>query len=568
MRSRSLALSAAAALLVLAVVWAAPSRVVDADALSRLAMGRLLVEHARAPLHDPWTFGAPEVPFGNPEWLGDLAWYALYERFGERGLQAAAVSCGALGYVLALALGITLGGRPASVLALLLCTLPAAAPRISPRNDVHLFWLFPVLCWLCAREPPSARRWLGLLALGAVWANLHSSFVVAWPFLLLALRASTPVVRRWAVFVVLAYPALPFLGPSGASSYRQLLDHLLGAGVYRSLLSEWQSPLSSTGWLAIMPLYVLIVLGAGSFIAERPRALQVLMFGVGCALALASRRFLPAMAYLVAPAMAGPLEAAAMRLGRSARWLALAAAASLLAYLALAARSSAQRQQASVFDPDERQAAIAFLREHAPRGSRVANAFNDGPWLLWFGHGAFQHYLDPRNNLGARVLERYVHEVIADASAFEREAERLRIDLVLVPQRDPAWSALLAHLSGAARWRLSYWDGRYALFARDAPQLRAFLERHAYRAIAPTLDLRYLARRATSAPDLEADLTRLASQSRVHATVIRAYLQLREAGGRGPRAVQAAQAIEAAWPQLDDTAGLAQALQEIESGRR
>jgi hypothetical protein len=557
----------AGCLLVLGVIWAAPGRVVDADALSRLSMGRWLLERGAFPLRDPWTFCAPEVRFGDPEWLGDLGLYAVFARFHEAGLQAAAIGCACVGYVLALLLGRALGGRPLTLLGLLLSTLPVAAPRISPRNDVHLFWLFPLLGLLCLRAHDSRRAWSGLLVMGMVWASLHSSFVVAWAFLIAALWLSPSKPRFWGYLVVLAYPLLPLLGPGGVSGYVQLFDHLLGAGVYRALLSEWQSPLTSSGWLAILPLYVLSVLGLAALVAQRaqPRLWSWWMFGVGCALAYASRRFLPALAYLIVPAIAGSLHEAARRLGRSSRAVSAVAGLALAAYLVLAARSSSSaRERASVFEREPGpQRAIAFLRAHAPVDSHVASAFNDGPWLLWFGQAAFQHCLDPRNNLGAHVLDRYVHAVLADGAAFEREAARLDINLALIPQRDPAMQRVHAYLSGATGWRLTYWDGSYALFARYESKNRRLLEQYGYRTLLPTLDLSYLAAPALQTEALARDLSQLDAQARTYADVIRAYLQLRDAGGAGPRAVAAAKVIAAAWPSLPDTTGLARALSAL-----
>ena len=588
-------------LLVLAVCWAAPGRVVDADALSRLAMGRLLSEGGALPGHDPFTFAAPDVRFGDPEWLGDLGFYAVFSGFGESGLQAAAIGCACVGYLLSLMLGRRLGGQPLSLLFMLLSSLPVAAPRISPRNDVHLFWLFPLLGLLGLRALESRRAWFGLMLLGVLWANLHSSFLVAWMFLIGLLWLAPPSSRRIGLGVVLAYPVLPLLGAGGMSSYAQLFDHVRGAGVYRALLSEWQSPLTSSGWLAILPLYVWSALGVAALMTEREtrrrldeeraqwqrgqkgedlgsargvdaegvqsrslvveRAWLVGMFVVGCVLAFASRRFLPALAYLIVPAIGGSLHPAAARLGR-ARWPLVAELGLALAgYLVLAARSGSARERESVFarahGPD---GAIAFLKAHAPPGSRVANAFNDGPWLLWFGEGRFQHYLDPRNNLGADILDRYVHEVLADDAAFAHEAERLDIQLALVPQRDPSMQRVHAYLAGARRWRLVYWDGTYALFARDQPRNDALIDRYAYRVLKPTLDLRYLSSAAHESDALARDLSQLDTQSRAYAQVLRAYVQLRDAGGAGPRAEEAAKVIAAAWPALPDTTELTRAL--------
>src|SRR5262249_30661182 len=141
------------------------------------------------------------------------------------------------------------------------------------------------------------------------------------------------------------------------------------------------------------------------------------------------------------------------------RCLAIAAAV----YLAFALRSALRR-------PDEHvlarvgaaTPAARFLAAHAPAGARLFNAFDDGPWLLWLTAPRIQHYVDPRNHLGAGFLQQYARDLLPDPERFEAEAARSNISLALVRARDPQMQALARHLADAPEWPLVYWNGEHA----------------------------------------------------------------------------------------------------------
>jgi hypothetical protein len=523
----------ASLVLVSALVCMAPHRISDADALSRLAMGRLLSHGLSVPSSDPFTFANPSASFGDPEWLGDLTLYALYDHFGDVGVQCAVLLTAAVGYTLALGLGMAFGAPALGMLALLLSSLPAVAPRVSARNDVHTLWILPLFAWLAATARGRRSHWLGLLALAWLWANLHASFVLGVPLLLAALADSAPDRKHWLPWsVLLIFPALPWLGLAGSSSYVQLFDHVRGAAVYRALISEWQSPLSSGGVLAILPLHVLCVLGLWHFWQERRRIrwLPLAMFAIGALLAYRSRRFLPLMAALIAPACAAGLVGLRALPRRALRPLSVIASMCLLAYVGLGLRSAWHRPPTPVFGSAETpERAARFVNAHAPAGARLANLFNDGPWLVFISAPRVRHYLDPRNNLGAALLDRYVNEVLPDPGQFEAEAARLGITLALVREDDARCAALAGYLANAPDWALVYWDGRHALHARRSTSNRGLIERFSYHAVQPSLELSYLDRVAPDDPALARDLVLLDAQAPDLSAALRAY-QLQRAG--------------------------------------
>jgi hypothetical protein len=541
--------------------------------LSRLATGRYIVTHAAIPRHDPFTFARPDAPLGHSEWLGDVIAYGCYARFGESGLQNLMIALVTLGFGLAFACALELGAPPVLALALLLITLSAAASRFAARNDVHALWLLPLFMLLLLRGSRSDRTWWLLLALGALWANLHASFVLGWALLLAALverRVQREPLRAVPLVVVAAYPLLPWLGPVGASSYAQLWDHFVGAPVYRSLIEEWHSPVFDRAWLAILPLYVLTVLGAAGLSLARPRArvLALATFALGIVLIYSSLRFLSFMGVLLVPPAASSFAPWFGTRGRSLRSAsAVLGGVAIAVYLALGMRVALRAPDAPVLERrDAPLAAASFLAAHAPDGAKFFNAFNDGPWLLWMTAPRIRHYVDPRNHLGAEFLRQYQEDVLPHPERFEREVARTGASFVLVRDRDPRMQTLARHLAQSSDWPLVYWNAEHAVHARRTEGNRALIDHFAYRVLRPTFDVGYLAEaRRLKVPqsELAPELERLRSESPTAAAALEAALIVTVGGADLSRAQaqSAAQALRAAISELPATAELARAFE-------
>ncbi len=540
--------------------------VADHDALIRLSVGRYLWEHGLTPSRDPFTFAVPNTPWADPEWLGDLGLFTVFRCSSERHLQLTVIGLACLGYAVAFALAIDLGGNTSVALALLLSTIATTAPRISARNDVHLLWLLPTCACLARRAVDSVKCCVCLALCLWFWAQVHSSFVLG-ALLILGSIIERRDKRSPTLFGLLALmPCLPLLGFSGAATYYQLYDHLVGARIYHSLLSEWMSPLTSDGWLAILPLHLITLLGVVCLAVKRSRvrALPLTLFVVGVALAYSSRRFLPMLACAITPGIAGGLTDLLRGVKRRASAIfTLCGLVATLAYTGVTVRSAQHRPIASVFSRSNGpEPAVRFITSNAPLGSRVFNAFDEGPWLMWFGRPDISHYIDPRNQLGAPHLMRYT-TLLDQPSEFDKTAENLSVNLALIPHNVTVTNKLLRHLGAARDWRLVFWDGGYSLFAHVTQNNGTLIKQNAYQALRPTLDLRYLDANTLNSDALRQDLARLSQQSQLLANIVRAYAVLRSAEAPSVQTEKATAAIEKAWPLLPETYELARALSEL-----
>ena len=163
-----------------AAVSFAPPLLNDGDTFWHLGTGRWIIAHLAVPTTDPFSFTFAGRPWVAHEWLSEVAMAAVYQAGGW----------GALMLLFALAVGLTallmgawllrwLGMLP-SVVAIAL-GLACVAPGMLARP--HLLVLPLLAFWttqlLKAREANQAPPlWLALAM--ALWANLHSSFIVGY----------------------------------------------------------------------------------------------------------------------------------------------------------------------------------------------------------------------------------------------------------------------------------------------------------------------------------------------------------------------------------------------------
>ena len=532
------------AMAIICLVLVAPWRVMDIDALARLAVGRHIVETGTVPDRDPFTYSRPDALWVNPEWGGDLLWYGAHELGGgEPGMVALGLGLAALGFLLTITWATRAGASPPVAVALLLLSLPALSGLLHTRNYLHAYWLVPLYILILHR----GGRWLwALVPLAVLWANLHSSFVVGWVLLAAAVAgrlmepaegagqgAWRPRLRQSPMPLLLAllaaHPLLAMAGPHGASVYGQLWDHLVNADIYRQWVLEWRPPHQTRGLLPQIPLHLLGIAGLLSFLPRcNRRRLGGLIRVLAClALAYSSSRFLGLLAVMAAPDVAINLQ----------RWLnganpgraltRLAPAALLLVGLGLAAaaiREARASEQPQVLQrPGAPMAAATFLARRAPPGTRLFNTYNAGPYLLWLVPRA-KLYIDPRNNLGAPLVKRYVEQVLVDPRTFEAEAARTGTQLAMVDLTDDRYSVLAAHLRRSRGWRLVHMDGCFAIYRSRVRERARRLVLEEYLVVEGTLELEYLQQHHGVA--INHDLERLKRTTPRFAAALEGYLLL------------------------------------------
>lgn len=547
-----------ALLLAMAVVLIAPWHLCDPDELGHLAIGRTIAQTGGVPATDPLTFSDPGARWSNPEWFGDLVLYLIHAGAGETGLQLFKLGLICLGWLLLLRLARRHGAEAWLTVAFLLLALLSTTHHFTLRNRIHLYWLIPLYALLLERARADRQwRWLlALLPLGALWANLHGSFILGWVVIGAAL-AQALVSRRdkkevGALALLLAvHPLLAMISPHGLHNYGQVADHLLGAEIYRSMIVEWQPPGQSATLIEQLPLHLIGVVGLLSFLPRKNRR-QVgsfLLLVVGLALAYSSRRFIPLLVVLAAPGVTANLTrfmaTTAVPFRRYVTAAAVVLAAALLSPVIWTARTTDSNPHL-LRRPGAPVAAARFLARAAPEGSRLFNPYNAGPWLLWEAPRV-RLYIDPRNNLGARALERFSNDVRLQPARFDEEVRRLEINLAMLDLSNVLTWPLNLHLDRSHAWRPVYLDGRYAVYARKGERNRELLGEHAFHLVRARLGFEHLLQRRPSEPDhtgegrearlLAVDLRQLERQGPALVTVLEAYRLLTGGQDRPPPAI-------------------------------
>lgn len=563
-----LALLLLLAVLPLCMSW----RLVDTDTLLRLAVGRTIAQQGGVPTHDPLTFSDPTRRWSNPEWLGDLLWYGAQRVGGESALIGLRWLLLALALVLLYQLALRGGARSFVLLPLFLLGLLGSAPHLAARNHLHAYWLIALYGLLLerARRQPKA-LWL-LLPLGVLWANLHSSFVMGWLLvgaaLLEALLAKERSRVRALAALLLLHPLLAAVSPHGIHAYAQLIDHALGAATYRHWIAEWRPPSAAGVPLFALPLHLIGIVGLLSCLprVNRRRIGALALLLAGLYFAHSSTRFMPLLFALALPAVASNLQRLVDGRSSPARAWGLASVLASLVLLGLCLYGGTLLRQRRPLEQNNVARPMArFVGRNVPAGTRLFNPYNAGPWLQWYGGGKVPLYIDPRNNLGAAALRRYL-AVLKDERQFEREVQRLRIDLALVDLADGAMSRLAGHLQQSTRWRLIYLDGYFALYLAEGRPRVAALAPLRYNVLRGQLDLDYL-RDLPAGGVLAAERERLSREGPALAAAIAGYRlllpggappSLTAAGGAWDRGAttRAAAQLERALPQLPPSAAL------------
>ncbi len=234
-------------IVIAAAVSFAPQVLNDGDTFWHLAAGRWMIAHGAVPGADPFSFTFVGRPWVAHEWLTEVAMAGAWLAAGWGGVMLlTGLAAGALAALMGRWLLCWLS--PPATIATLALGLACIAPGALARPH---FLVLPVLAlWtmalLDARERCKAPSlWLALVM--ALWANLHSSFVVglliAAAFALETLLDRAAWRRRtlasWASFLALALAAT-LATPHGLAGLTFPLQVLNMKSL--PFITEWQGP--------------------------------------------------------------------------------------------------------------------------------------------------------------------------------------------------------------------------------------------------------------------------------------------------------------------------------------
>jgi hypothetical protein len=493
--------------LLLALVFAEP-RPID-DLFIALAGGRDVVAgHLGTP--DAWSYTTEGRVWFNQNWASDVLFYAAHVAAGPTGLlvlKAVLLGLGTL--LLAASARLRGAGWPEALLVAAL-TFAASRSYIDLRPSLVGLVLTSSLLAVLTRAV-TRPAWLTLaVAVVAVWANAHGSFVFGLALLALwtlAIGIAKPGVLLAGIGALAAALALAaFANPFGLAN----LTHpfVVGTSFQWRTVAEWTPLFTSevtafgSRWEFCTIAAVFVVLVLGRFAASRrepaaarapndPRVARGLAFfdvttlGVVAAMAVQARRFVPLALVVLAAPLATQLSWWQRRL--ASPWPVRLIAVGLAGAVAVAAPPVARRYAAdnpvfaglSTFErmvdaPTFPRGAAEFLRANDIRGRAYA---------AWESEG-FLHWTETPVTvlIGGRAQQVYdeailqLHKDLRTGTASAPEVlTTYRVGLAILPLT-ALYSIPLGQLvyDEGSPWVYLYCDGRHVVLADSThPDLAA-----------------------------------------------------------------------------------------------
>ncbi len=372
-------------------------RVNNGDLYLQLASGRFIADHGLVST-DPFPTIAEGGQWLNAQWLTELGFFSIFESIGMTGLTVV------YAVLLALPLGLLLWlcrrkGTPMLV-AVAALYFPGALAVIHPRAGGLSLLCFSVLVTLIAvswgersadAEPRHHRlALLAILALFALWANLHGGFVAG--LILIGLVCVGAAIDRWrGLPEAVSLRRVGVLAGIGAVAVAVVsVSTPLGGQIWEYLLSfqnntitfvtqEWDSAFVSPKAVAYLTI-------AAAFVAwtwlrsPQPRRLTTLLVPVFfIAFAVFTLRNIvfvgPAIAFMVAWSVPNR-QPVRLRFGASvAAFAAFAAVVSVGVWLTLLGPAKAS--------PLLRPAVVDYALAHPPQEGRIVSYAGVSSYILW-----------------------------------------------------------------------------------------------------------------------------------------------------------------------------------------
>lgn len=304
-----------------------------------------------------------------------------------------------------------------------------------------------------------------------LWANMHSSALMAWPigvlYLFDALLSSfrRPDGRKRLlpfIGVVIASLAVTFLNPNGFKVLPLLIN--LSHTRHIQMNTEFMSPIEQLAQMKIFhPAFWLLVLVSSVMLFSRKMTLlhRSLLLGL-ILLSLSAVRFTPFFVLLSAMLIGPGLREIAETNRKRLSYLLIAATLSIFISHMYAYKDELFTP-AGQLDKDYPKAAVEFIRDKKIRG-RMFNLFEWGGYLIW-------HLPEVKTFVDGRVLrldvyDEYDHIMISPQSPpyWKEVFDKYRIDFVLTAG---VRTNLIYLLVGDPQWSPVYADEVAIIFVKN-----------------------------------------------------------------------------------------------------
>jgi hypothetical protein len=483
----------------------------DGDTGWHVRAGEWMLAHHRVPQQDIFSFSRPGAPWFAWEWLWDVVFAMLHQRWG----MAAVVLASIVVICLTSALVFRLIRRKCDngLVAIAVTLLATGGCAIHWLARPHLFTLLFLTITLHIADRAAAGR-TGLLAwlvpLTLVWTNLHGGFFVV--FLVLGCYIASDLLnaaierdadrrrqflrglKPWAA-VFAGCLAVTFINPYGWNLHKHIVGYLTDSYQLQHVTEFQAMDFHAPVVVYFEPLMLLALVAV--FVDARQRRFADVFLSLGWLhLALIAERNLPLFAIAASPAVARSIaslvrtaasspatRSLAAWIGRTARWfeqwslsvdetdrigrlyLTAVLPVALIGAAMIATPPAAgvmKNKFISTYDPKLYPEKALFLL----RTSETQRIFADDEWgdyLIYHLYPSKKVFVDGRSDFyGDRFGERY-QDLLTVQHGWQKPLDEYGIDTVVIAPR----FALTQALKISPDWRVVYDDGVAVVFRRN-----------------------------------------------------------------------------------------------------
>jgi hypothetical protein len=455
----------------------------DPDLWWHLRTGQWMVESARVPHSDPFSFTRSGHAWVSHEWLSEVVFYELWRHGGAAALIVFSAITTTAGFMSLYLRCLRYGQKKHWATITVVFGALASAPCWGVRPQMFTFTLASLLLWLIEVGEFRPRLLLWIPPLFLLWLNLHGGFALG-PALLLAygvgLMVETasgrtpwlearPILLRMLLLLLLCLALVP-LNPAGTQLYRYPFDTLRSPGM-RSFIVEWFSPDFHQSLYRPFLLLWLLLLTALASCRTRPKGRVIIPLILVAFAALDAVRHIPIFVLLAIPIIIAALRydsasLAARQKPPATRFrpifmgavVVLMAGFTLVRWVTLADRQNAREAE------QYPQSAIAFLRTNdQPR--RVFVYYDWGGYAIWKLYPEYRVFVDGRADLYGDDLLRQFTTVVRLHTGWRDILDRWKIEAILVPPSSAVAQALLLDPA----WHVAFSDSKTVLLLRTLP---------------------------------------------------------------------------------------------------
>ena len=461
----------------------------DPDFWWHLRVGRWMVDNAKLPSVDLFTFTVPDHVWTDHEYLTEVLMWFIYSAAGTVGL---AIVFGLLTWAGFWLIYRQVKRQPFVIVGLGLALGALAGwPIWGPRAQMITFALTCLeLYWIHGYLSGRSRALNFFPVVMAVWANLHGGWVIGFVWLGVALVAeligwawdrSNPAHKRHVRFLAIIGAAslvAVLATPHGFSLYLYPFQ-TQGSVAQQKLIVEWFSP--DFHQIYLRPFEAMVFIVIAGFALRRPSLYQFLLVVTGLGLAFQSVRHVALFVAAATPVMIAVYSDYWKELATSRGWklslparplfaaitggvLVLVLGVTLLKIYADVSPAVQQKLDASSYPIG----AADWLAAHPEVGTRMYNQYG------WGGYLAYRFYPEPNRRvfifgeaelMGDPLLNQYnsVQNLRPDWQAI---LDQYQVDYVIFNKGE----ALSNVLATQPEWKLVYQDDVAVIYVRTRPQ--------------------------------------------------------------------------------------------------